>query len=132
MVDGSSDVSPSDLRPCRGHPSSPRVVQTPRRAYRVLPVWNDAPRDEKWRVCAPRQGVSRSEAESRRKPSAIVPLSRGTAESLPTFLKKRCADKDIRVTCGFARHCFYLALRPFSAQPEIGRASCRERVCQYV
>src|SRR3546814_11983573 len=51
------------------------------------------------------------------KPSAIVPLSRGTAESLPTFLKKRCADKDIRVTCGFARHCFYLALRPFSAQP---------------
>src|SRR3546814_3326243 len=98
----------------------------------LLPVWNDAPRDEKWRFCAPRQGVSRSEAESRRKPSAIVPLSRGTAESLPTFLKKRCADKDIRVTCGFARHCFYLALRPFSAQPEIGRASCRERVCQYV
>src|SRR3546814_13378211 len=64
----------------------------------LLPVWNDAPRDEKWRFCAPRQGVSRSEAESRRKPSAIVPLSRGTAESLPTFLKKRCADKDIRVT----------------------------------
>src|SRR3546814_20955074 len=99
ISDWSSDVCSSDR--------SPSVVQTHRRAYRVLPVWNDAPRDEKWRFCAPRQGVSRSEAESRRKPSAIVPLSRGTADSLPPFLKKRRADKDISKT---------------------GRASCRERV----
>src|SRR3546814_2788613 len=72
---------------------------------------------QKWRFYTPRQGVSRFAAISRRKPRPITASSRGSPASLAAIPKKRCADKDIRVTCGIARHYFYLAVVPSDPPP---------------
>src|SRR3546814_17199973 len=72
---------------------------------------------QKWRFYTPRQGVSRFAAISRRKPRPITASSRGSPASLAAIPKKRCADKDIRVTCGIAKHYFYLAVVPSDPHP---------------